>query len=104
MYCCFAYFAAAGIPYAGSVSALAGLSWGWPQTQGRRAVVLSRMTGMNVRKPNEHAGAIALKIPTNSATGRASYRSMLVIVIPVVVGSSPISHPKSNLESPPFTT
>ena len=54
----------------------------------------SKTPGTNVRKPNEYAVSISSFIPENHASARINTGFVAWIVIPVVVGSSPISHPR----------
>jgi len=52
---------------------------------------------MDLRIAYKYVMKIHLKFPTDQAVARASIGLWGWIVIPVVVGSSPISHPKISL-------
>jgi hypothetical protein len=64
---------------------------------GLRAIV-----GTKARKPNEFVVKKVIKIPTNRLVTRMDVGLDAEIVIPVVVGSSPISHPNVYMETPLF--
>ena len=66
----------------------------WSLSRAMR-MVIPVPVGTNPGKPNRNAAKTSINIPTNSAASRMDARSRALIVIPVVVGSSRISHPKT---------